>query len=276
MTDGRGVRTVLVTGANSGLGLATALAVADAGFRVVGTVRSEEKAEVVHHAAAEAGVSIETHLLDVTDADGCVAAVDRHRPWGLVNNAGVGTAGAIEDVDDEEARRILEVMVLAPIRLARLALPHQRALGSGRTVNISSVYGFASTPLSGWYQGSKHALEGLTDALRMEVAHDGIGVVLIQPGGFETNIWNETASTVDTRSGSRYETSYDRSQRMTEVWRRFMGSPDEVAAAVVRALTTRWPRARYLVGRDAWLIAAADRVGARPVVDRLTRLTLDL
>ncbi len=268
--------TVLVTGANSGLGLATVVAVAKAGFDAVGTVRSDEKAEVVARAAADAGVEVATRLLDVTDADGCAGVIEEFRPWGLVNNAGVGTAGAIEDVDDDEARRILEIMVVAPMRLARLAIPHQRARGGGRTVNISSVYGFASTPLTGWYQGAKHALEGLTDALRMEVAGDGIGVVLVQPGGFETNIWREVDAITETRAGSRYEKSYQRSQRVTDIWRHFMGSPDEVAGVVVKALEARRPRARYLVGRDALVISAAEKVGARPLVDRLTRLTLDL
>ena len=276
MSPSRRDRTVIVTGANSGLGLATVLAVAKAGFHAVGTVRSDEKAEIVARAAADTGVEVTTHLLDVTDADGCARAVEEFRPWGLVNNAGIGTAGAIEDVDDDEARHILEVMVIAPVRLARLAIPHQRAQGGGRTVNVSSVYGFASTPLTGWYQGSKHALEGLTDALRMEVAGDGSGVVLIQPGGFETDIWREVDAITDTRAGSRYETSYQRSQRVTDVWRHFMGSPDEVGRVVVKALTARWPRTRYLVGRDAQVISVAEKVGARPLVDRLTRLTLDL
>lgn len=272
----RARRTVVVTGANSGLGLASVVAVAKAGFHAVGTVRSDEKAEVVARAAADAGVEVATRLLDVTDADGCAGVIEELRPWGLVNNAGVGTAGAIEDVDDDEARRILEIMVIAPMRLARLAIPHQRAQGGGRTVNISSVYGFASTPLTGWYQGAKHALEGLTDALRMEVAGDGIGVVLVQPGGFETNIWREVDAITETRAGSRYETSYQRSQRVTDIWRHFMGSPDEVAGVVLKALEARRPRARYLVGRDALVISAAEKVGARPLVDRLTRLTLDL
>ena len=230
----RARRTVVVTGANSGLGLASVVAVAKAGFHAVGTVRSDEKAEVVARAAADAGVEVATRLLDVTDADGCAGVIEELRPWGLVNNAGVGTAGAIEDVDDDEARRILEIMVIAPMRLARLAIPHQRAQGGGRTVNISSVYGFASTPLTGWYQGAKHALEGLTDALRMEVAGDGIGVVLVQPGGFETNIWREVDAITETRAGSRYETSYQRSQRVTDIWRHFMGSPDEVAGVAPR------------------------------------------
>ena len=124
---------------------------------------------------------------------------------GLVNNAGYGLTGAIEDVDDDEARQVLETMVLAPMRLARLVLPAMREAGSGRIVNISSIMGRTATPLTGWYQGSKHALEALSDALRMEVAKDGIQVVLIEPGGFKTNIWEDLERDLANREGSRYE-----------------------------------------------------------------------
>lgn len=269
-------QTVLVTGANSGLGLATAVRAAQAGYRVVGTVRSESKAEVVTKAAGDAGHEITTELLDVTDADRCAEVIDRHRPWGLVNNAGFGTVGAIEDVDDDEARTVLETMVVAPMRLARLALPHMRASGEGRIVNVSSVYGFVTTPLSGWYQGAKHALEALSDALRMEVAGDGVAVVLVEPGGFDTHIWEENAEIVEGRAGSRYDSSYERSQRVTDLYRPIMGSADDAADMIVGALLTSRPRSRYLVGRDAWVIAAANRFTITPVKDRLTRLLLDL
>ena len=164
------MRTVLTTGANSGIGLATALELARRGFRSIGSVRSEAKAEVVHEAAAEAGVEVETVLLDVADADSCERALDGLRLFGLVNNAGYTNTGAVEDVDDDEARDQLETMVIAPMRLARLALPAMREAGEGRIVNVSSIYGRTSTPLSGWYQASKHALEAVSDALRIEVA----------------------------------------------------------------------------------------------------------
>jgi NAD(P)-dependent dehydrogenase (short-subunit alcohol dehydrogenase family) len=269
-------RTVLVTGANSGLGLATVLAAARAGLGVVGTARSPEKAEVVTEAARAEGVEVATAILDVTDTEGCAAVVAEHRPWGLVNNAGFGSVGAIEDVDDDEARTVLETMVLAPMRLSRLALPHMREAGEGRIVNVSSIYGFTSTPLSGWYQGAKHALEALSDALRMEVAGDGISVVLIEPGGFDTHIWAENAEAIASRSASRYGESYERTQRLTDLYRPLMGSPDEAADIIVGALKARRPRSRYLVGRDAWLIAVADRVSVTPVKDRLIRFVLGL
>ena len=123
-------RTVLTTGANSGIGLATALELARRGFRSVGSVRSEEKADVLAKAAAEAGVEVETVLLDVTDAERCRAVMAGLELYGLVNNAGYGVTGAVEDVDDDEARQLLETMVVAPMRLARLALPGMRERGA--------------------------------------------------------------------------------------------------------------------------------------------------
>src|ERR1041385_3477884 len=130
-------KTVLTTGANSGIGLATVIEIARRGFRSVGGVRSKEKAETVKRAAKEAGVGLETVLLEVTDADACKRVVDDLRPWAIVNNAGYGATGAIEDVTDDEARAALETMVVAPMRLARLALPHMRAAKDGRIVNVS-------------------------------------------------------------------------------------------------------------------------------------------
>src|SRR5205807_2525086 len=123
------MNTVLVTGANSGIGLATVLEAARRGFHVVGSVRSDEKAVVVEKAAADAGVSVETGLLDVTDADRCAEVIERVQPWGLVNNAGYSGTGAVEDVPDDEVRDQLEAMVIAPMRLARLSIPAMRSAG---------------------------------------------------------------------------------------------------------------------------------------------------
>src|SRR5207248_5092026 len=127
-------RTVVTTGANSGIGLATTIELARRGFRSVGSVRSAAKARRVKEAAREATVEVETVVLDVTDPAACRRVVARLKPWGLVNNAGSSFSGAIEDVEDAEAREALETMVLAPMRLARLSLPHMRAAGGGRIV----------------------------------------------------------------------------------------------------------------------------------------------
>lgn len=268
---------VLVTGANSGIGLATVLHLAGKGYRVTGTVRSTAKAKTVAAAAEEHGVEIETRILDVTDAEGCAKTIDAVGPLhGLVNNAGYGLTGAIEDVPDDEARALLETMVLAPMRLARLAVPAMRAEGHGRIVNISSIYGRTTTPLTGWYQGAKHALEALSDALRMEVAKDGIHVSLVEPGGFRTNIWEDLERDVAKREGSRYGRSYERAGDLMQAWSALMGDPEQCARVIGRALATPLPRARYLVGTDALLMATADRFTPTVVKDRLIRLAQGL
>src|SRR4051794_6497849 len=120
MAENRSDRTVLTTGANSGIGLATALELARQGFRSVGSVRSDEKAETVHRAARDAGVEVETTLLDVTDVDACADVVARYDLYGLVNNAGYGGTAAVEDVGDDDVHHQLETMLVAPMRLARL------------------------------------------------------------------------------------------------------------------------------------------------------------
>ena len=142
MTDRR---VALTTGANSGIGLATALELARRGLRSVGTVRSRAKAAVVAEAADSMGLTVETVVLDVTDAHSCERVVRRYRPTVVVNNAGFSVTGAVEDVGDEEVRAALETMVVGPMRLVRLALPHMRQVHDGRIINVSSIYGRATT-----------------------------------------------------------------------------------------------------------------------------------
>lgn len=269
-------RTILTTGANSGIGLATVLGLARLGFDSVGSVRSAAKARSVRQAAQRAGVQVRTVILDVTDREECAHVIDRLRPYGLVNNAGYSAAGAVEDVEDAEARLAIETMVLAPVRLARLAVPHMRAAGGGRIVNISSVYGLMTTPLTGWYQASKHALEAISDALRVELARDRIDVVLIEPGGFRTGIWREASDEIQRRAGSPYQTAYERVERGLQLGQRFMGAPSGVASTIGRVMTSTRPRPRYLVGPDAQAIAVWSRIVPTPVKDRLVRLSLDL
>ena len=269
-------RTVVTTGANSGLGLATVLEVARRGFRSVGTVRSQAKARPVRKAAAAAGLTVETALLDVTDPEQCRRVIERFRPWGLINNAGSPLVAAIEDVTDEEAQALLETMVVAPMRLARLALPHMRREGTGRIINMSSIYGRVTTPLNGWYQGAKHALEALSDALRVEVGSDGIEVVLIEPGGFRTELWDDAERQTAERRPSRYERAYERTIQGIRMTMPLLASPSRVAGVVGRALTVRSPRPRYLIGYDAQLANMIDRAVPTRIKDRVMRLTLGL
>jgi NAD(P)-dependent dehydrogenase (short-subunit alcohol dehydrogenase family) len=275
----RASQTVLTTGANSGIGLATVLELAQRGFHSVGSVRSDAKAEIVRVAAADAGVEVETVQLDVTDAVQCAQAVEALPPlYGLVNNAGYALTGAVEDVGDDEAHRLFETMVHAPMRLARLALPGMRAQGRGRIVNISSIAGLATAPFAGHYAGAKHAVEALSDALRMEVAGDGVKVVLIEPGGFKTGIWEEFERDIDRRErdGTRHGPAYRRSLQAQRLMAPIMGSPAGCAKVIAGALTASMPRSRYLVGIDAQAMFLAQRLTPSFVKDRVVRFGLGL
>jgi short-subunit dehydrogenase len=271
-------RTALVTGATSGIGLATVLELARRGFRTVGTARSTAKADLVQAAADDAGVAVETVLLDVDDAGRCREVLAELDLYALVNNAGYAVTGAVEDVDDGEARRLLETMVVAPMRLARLALPAMRARGDGRIVNVSSIAGLVSAPLSGWYTGAKHALEALSDSLRMEVAGDGVKVVLVEPGGFKTGIWDEMRRDVDRfeAEGSRLAPAYGRMLQMQRLLEPIMGQPDHCARVIADAVEASHPNGRYLVGLDAQAIHLSNRLTPPWVRDRVLRLALGI
>jgi NAD(P)-dependent dehydrogenase (short-subunit alcohol dehydrogenase family) len=269
-------RTVLVTGAGSGIGLAAMVELARRGFNAVGAVRSPAKARVVTRAARKAGVKVKTLTLDVTDAAQCEAVIAELKPYGLVNNAGVSASGAIEDVSDEDARLALETMVLAPARLARLATPYMREQGGGRIVNISSIYGLMTTPLTGWYQAAKHALEALSDALRVEVASDEIYVVLIEPGAFRSNIWESAGNDLQRRIDSGYFAAYRRLEDGIKASQRLMGDPIDVARVIASVMTAKSPKSRYLVGYDARAIDIYSKLLPTEVRDRLARLTLGL
>jgi NAD(P)-dependent dehydrogenase (short-subunit alcohol dehydrogenase family) len=267
-------RTVLVTGANSGIGRAVGVELARRGHRVVGSVRSPDKAAEVEAAASEAGVTVETVLLDVNDDERCREVVDALRPWALVNNAGYARSGAVEEVTDDEARDQLETLVVAPTRLARLALPAMREQGGGRIVNVSSMVAEVSAPLMGWYQAGKRALEGLSDALRVEVRSDDIFVSLVEPGMIDTPIWDDARQDLD-RSTS-YGAAHEAWMRLISLLRPVMASPDAVARTVAGCLDATRPRARYLVGVDAHVLVRVNRWTPTAVSDLVTRSVLRL
>jgi NAD(P)-dependent dehydrogenase (short-subunit alcohol dehydrogenase family) len=254
------------------MGLVTAIELARRGWRSIGSVRSEGKAGIVAKAAAEAGVRVETVIMDVTDRDQCEQVMSNLRLRGLVNCAGYQSTGAISDVNDDEAARALETMTLAPMRLARLALPAMVAAGGGRIVNVSSVGGRMTMPLSGWYQAAKYALEGASDALRMEVARRNVQVVLIEPGGFKTGIFEEGIyaegpDSVLSRT-TEYADSYRRMRKIISP--RLMGDPARVAGLIADVLEVRRPRARYIIGADARLLIGLQQLPT-PAVDGLYR-----
>ena len=250
-------KSVVVTGANSGIGLATALELAGAGYDVIGTVRSSDKADIVRGSAEDRGLVIRTVELDVDDAASTEAGfkqVDELTDgglWAVVNNAGYAQAGSVEDISDDLVRAQLETNVIAPIRIARLVLPGMRERGEGRIINMSSVAGRLSTPLMGWYCASKHALEAVTDALRMEVEQDGIRVILVEPGMFGTDIWSAAREGgLPTPTTSRYAAAYARSDALSSQADR-LPHPVWVARTIRLALGNPFPLARYVVGADA-------------------------
>jgi len=212
----------------------------------------------------------------VMDAGACERVMKDLKPYGLVNNAGVSAGGAIEDVTDDDARVAFETMVLGPMRLARLAIPHMRGHGGGRIVNISSIYGLMTTPLTGWYQASKHALEALSDALRVELAADEIAVVLIEPGAFRSNIWENPGIDVLSRPDSEYFAAYRRLEEGIRVSQRLMGDPIEVGRLIASVMTAKKPKSRYLIGYDARAIDIYSKLLPTEVRDRLARITLGL
>lgn len=249
-------RSVVVTGANSGIGLATAIELARAGYQVLGTVRGEAKADILLREAAERDATVTPVLCDVGDAESCekgfveIARQTGGGPWAVVNNAGTAQTGAVEDVTDEQARAQLEVNLVAPARVARLVLPAMRERRDGRIVNVSSIAGRVSLPLMGWYAASKHGLEALSDALRVEVAPFGVKVVLVEPGSFGTDIWAQGQSSLPDPTDSAYAAAYARVQTITN---RGGALPDPawVARTIRLALANPLPLARYLVGVDA-------------------------
>ena len=248
--------SVLITGANSGIGLVTALELAGAGWEVYGSVRSPAKADHVRAAAQARGVTVHTVALDVDDPASCEKGVAevQERSGGLhalVNNAGYAQSGAVEDVSDELVRRQLETNLVAPVRMARLVLPAMRGRGDGRIVNVSSVAGRLSTPLMGWYCASKHALEAVTDALRMEVEGDGVRVVLVEPGMFGTDVWSAAKEGgFPEPTSARYAAAYARAESLAARSDK-LPDPVWVARTIRVALANPVPLARYVVGVDA-------------------------
>lgn len=268
-------RCALVTGANTGIGLACALRLARRGFQVVATVRSPEKADVVHKAAAGAGVAVRTELLEVTDASGCAEVIARWRPYALVNNAGINAVAAVEDTVDADLESILAINLVAPVRLIRLAVPHMRAQGGGRVVNVSSTEGRVVLPLLGYYQASKHALEAVTATLRLELARDGIGVSSVQPGNVDTAIYSK-GFWVEQPQGSRYDAGYRRLKKLMSMNERMQLPPDAVADVVLKAILARRPRPRYLVGLDAHALAGVHDLLPTVLRERLYRALFQL
>jgi NAD(P)-dependent dehydrogenase (short-subunit alcohol dehydrogenase family) len=259
--------SVLVTGAGTGLGLATALYLAEQGFRVYASVPDPGQREGVDAAAAERGVSVRVLWLDVTDQPGIQSVVDAiiaesGEIYGLVNNAGIALRGYFEDLSEEEIRRVFEVNVFGTMAITRAVLPHMRAAGRGRIVIITSVGGRIGSLAVSAYCATKFALEGYGESLAQEVVPFGIYVSLVEPAIVKTERWtvNRGIAKRALDPNSPYYAWFRESERLAD--RLVETSPTKlvhVAKAVHSALTARRPRLRYVVGRRASLVLALRR-----------------
>lgn len=267
-------KSVVITGANSGIGLITAIELAKAGYEVYGTARTAEKVADLEKAAADKGATVTGIVCDVSDADSCekgfAEIVERTGggPYAVINNAGTAQPGAVEDVSDELARQQLEINLVAPARVARLVLPHMRRAGGGHIINISSVAGRVSVPMMGWYCASKHGLEALTNSLRVEAAASNVTVTLIEPGSFGTSIWESGGGSMPAETDPVYAAAYRRSTQVTSS-DHLMPDPVWVARTIRLALANPVPIPRYLIGFDAVGGALAEKLLPTTVFDTM-------
>jgi NAD(P)-dependent dehydrogenase (short-subunit alcohol dehydrogenase family) len=279
------MQSVVITGASTGIGHATAKLLLDRGYRVFGSVRKPADAERLRD---EFGANFTPLLFDVTDEAAVLSAAREVRAalngetlFGLVNNAGIAVAGPVLELSTDEFRRQLDVNVMGPIIATQAFAPLLGADPSlkgpkGRIVMMSSVSGKNGSPLTPAYAASKHALEGLSESLRRELMLFGIDVIVIAPGPVKTPIWSK-AEEVDI---SQYKNSpYFPALQKVRAFMLHLGSiglpPEKVGERVLDALTLPRPRVRYLVAPDPLRQTMLRRLPRR-LVDRIYAKQLGL
>jgi NAD(P)-dependent dehydrogenase (short-subunit alcohol dehydrogenase family) len=271
------VKSVLITGASTGIGRATALHLGAAGWRVFAGVRKEEDAASLREADSD---RLEPLMLDVTDAAQIAAAAERIDAEvgktgldGLVNNAGIAVPGPLETLPIEDFKRQIEVNLNAQVAVTQAMLPAIRA-ARGRVVFITSIGGLMAFPMFGAYHAAKFGLEAVGDVFRQELRPWGISVSVVEPGSIATPIWERGEAEVEAISGRAGDGHRDLYGEAIDAYRevaRKTGErgipPEKVAAKIEHALSARRPRVRYLVGADARGQAFASRVLPDRLVD---------
>jgi NAD(P)-dependent dehydrogenase (short-subunit alcohol dehydrogenase family) len=266
--------TILITGATSGIGRFTALRLAREGHRVFATGR---RASALESLKAEAANSrLETLELDVTCAESIRAAcaeIDRRTDGygidALINSAGYGTVGPVEEMTPDDLRAQFETNVFGLIAVTQAFLPKMRARGAGRIVNVSSIGGRMTFPLFGAYNATKHAIESMSDALRIELAPFGVKVVLVEPGAIDTGFADRSVheATKYRRKGSPYAFVLDRVDELRALSDRSAVGPDSVAKAIAKAISRKRPRARYVAPFRYWIFLKVVRILPTALVD---------
>ena len=268
---------VLITGCSSGIGKAAADLLVKAGHTVYATARRPETLTELEEAGAR------VMALDVTSEQSMTAAVQRieaeHGRIGtLVNNAGYGEYGTIEEADLDKVRTMFETNVFGLARMTQLVLPGMRRAGRGRIVNISSMGGRITFPVGGYYHATKHAVEAISDALRSEVRGFGIDVVVVEPGitrtGFEDTVHASVANGAGAQADSPYATLIAQNAANTSSSYSsplLAAGPESVARTILKAVEAERPRSRYLLTPAAKALVAARTLGGDRVWDTIVK-----
>jgi NAD(P)-dependent dehydrogenase (short-subunit alcohol dehydrogenase family) len=264
------LKTALITGGTDGLGKATAIRLAEEGFRVVATGRDPARRAALDSLARERKLPLSTVEMDVredasveralAEARSRVGAIDV-----LINNAGVGYYAVMEEITLDDLRQQMETNFFGVVRVTQRVLPEMRVRRGGRVINLSSIAGKYSFPLFGPYSASKFALEAISDAWRMELRPLGIDVVLIEPGfiptGFQGRAHELASSYIANAERSPYAQlykNYGRGYRKSAATAK--DTPEDCAQVILRALRAARPRARYTVTRRATILSVAKRI----------------
>ncbi|TDW96161.1 oxidoreductase [Dinghuibacter silviterrae] len=260
-------KVVLITGASSGMGKETAKLLLQQGYTVYGAARRVERMEDVQKLGGK------VLRMDVTDDDDMVRGVEEMlkkegRIDVLINNAGFGSYGTVEDVPMADARYQMEVNVFGLARLCQLVIPHLRAQGSGKIVNITSIGGKVVTPFGAWYHASKFAVEALSDALRMELKPFGVDVIVIEPGGVQTE-WGDIAmaNLVKVSGQGAYKGLVDRVLAIMPGIEAKAAPPSVIAKLIARVLLVKKPRTRYHGGYMAGTVLTLRKWMPDKVID---------
>lgn len=269
MNNTKNQQVVLITGASSGIGKITAIQLADEGYQVYVAARRLEKMTELK----ERGIV--PIALDITNEESIQTVINhiiqqQGRLDVLVNNAGYGSHGALEEISPEEARRQFDVNVFGLMRLTQLVLPKMREQGSGKIFNISSIAGKISTPMCGWYNASKHALEALSDALRLEVKQFGIDVIVVEPGPIKTEFDDVAMEQIEKTAKTEVYQDWRNiwTKMMNQSYKNAVG-PEAISDIISKAMKAKSPKTRYVAPKEAkiflflrWLLSdkAFDKV----------------
>lgn len=277
---------VLVTGATSGIGRATALHLARLGHHVIATGRKPDQLEALRAEAVSRQVPgrLDVTLLDVTSTASIAAAttaVERltrgHGVDVLINNAGYGLAGPLTEISDADLRAQFDTNVFGLMAVTRAFVPAMRARRSGRIINLSSVGGKVTFPFFGAYHGTKYAVEAFSDALRHELHPFGIQVVVVEPGPIRTRFADTSMETVSKYTGGAYAKSVAQADKIAAMADKRAAPPDAVAKVIARAIVRRRPSARYAApfhnGAIFWIAAILPQRAWDWVMRRITFLT---